>query len=159
MPLAFFFLFFFFAKHDLDTFASEINVDLKKIETLSRQLDFQSWSLMIKTKRKKHKPLKSWYHFQQHPVKNALTKNIWECFLIAKLILMNILKKYLIKPVNVLPRLSLLQIHKSFAWSYLDYSNIIFDKAFVRSFQQKLHSIQYNATLAITGTIKGIFRE
>ena len=36
----------------------------------------------------------------------------------------------------------------------LDYGEIIYDKAFNESFQTKLESLQYNATLTITGTIR-----
>ena len=51
---------------------------------------------------------------------------------------------------NILPRPSLLQIYKSFVRPYLDYSEIIYDKALIGSVQQKLESIQYNAALVIT---------
>ena len=60
---------------------------------------------------------------------------------------------------NFLPRPSLLQIYKSFVRPHLDYGDIIYDKAFIGSFQKKLESIQYNAALAITGTIRGTSRE
>ena len=41
--------------------------------------------------------------FNGNPVKkSSFTKNIWVCFLIVHLILMNILKEYLIKLVNLL---------------------------------------------------------
>ena len=56
---------------------------------------------------------------------------------------------------NVLPRSSLLTIWKSFIRPHLDYGDIIYDKAFNESFHAKLESLQYNATLAITGAIKG----
>ena len=55
---------------------------------------------------------------------------------------------------NVLPRSALLTIYKSFIRSHLDYGDIIYDKAFNESFHAKLESLQYNATLAITGAIK-----
>ena len=48
---------------------------------------------------------------------------------------------------NFLPRLSLLQIYKSFVRPHLDCGDIIYDKAFIGSFQNQLESIQYNATL------------
>ena len=71
---------------------------------------------------------------------------------------MNILKEFLIKLVNLLvlflPRPSLLQIYKSFVRPH-----IIYDKAFIGSFQKKLETIQYNAALAITGAIRGTSRE
>ena len=56
---------------------------------------------------------------------------------------------------NVLPRSALLTIYKSFIRPHLDYGDIIYDKAFNESFHAKLESLQYNATLAITGAIKG----
>ena len=56
---------------------------------------------------------------------------------------------------NVLPRSALLIIYKSFIRPHLDYGDIIYDKAFNESSQAKLESLQYNATLAITGAIRG----
>ena len=55
---------------------------------------------------------------------------------------------------NVLPRSVLLTIYKSFARPQLDYGDIIYDKAYNKSFKSKLEFIQYNETLAITGAIK-----
>ena len=49
----------------------------------------------------------------------------------------------------VLPRPSLVTIYKAF----IDYGDIIYDRAYNESFHQKLESIQYNAALAITGAI------
>ena len=37
--------------------------------------------------------------------------------------------------------------------------DIIYDKAFNESFHAKLESLQYNATLAITGAIRGFSNE
>ena len=53
----------------------------------------------------------------------------------------------------ILPRSTLLTIYKSFIRPHLDYEDIIYDKAFNESFHAKLESLQYNATLAITGVI------
>ena len=39
--------------------------------------------------------------------------------------------------------------------THLDYGDVIFDKAYNNSFQQRLESLQYKASLAITGAIKG----
>ena len=36
---------------------------------------------------------------------------------------------------------------------HLDYGDVIFDKAYNNSFQQTLESLQYKASLAITGAI------
>ena len=47
----------------------------------------------------------------------------------------------------------------AFIRPYLDYGDIIYDQAYNTSFRQKLDSIQYNATLAITGTIRGTSKE
>ena len=65
----------------------------------------------------------------------------------------------IVKFGNFLPRLSLLQIYKSFARPYSDYSDNIFDIALIGSFQKKLESVQYNAALPITWTIKGNSKE
>ena len=56
---------------------------------------------------------------------------------------------------NVLPRSALITIYKSFIRPHLDYGDKIYDKAFNESFHAKLESLQYNATLAITGAIRG----
>ena len=56
---------------------------------------------------------------------------------------------------NVLPRSALITIYKSFIRPHLDYGDIIYDKAFNEFFHAKLESLQYNATLAITGAIRG----
>ena len=50
------------------------------------------------------------------------------------------------------------------ARSVLDYAYIIYDKPLTESFKDRLEMFQYNATLFITGTIKGtspdrIYRE
>ena len=46
-------------------------------------------------------------------------------------------------------------MYKSFIRHYLDYGDIIYDKAFNESFHTKLKSLQYNATLIITSAIRG----
>ena len=60
---------------------------------------------------------------------------------------------------QVLPRTSLITIYKAFIRPHLDYVDFIFDQAFDNSFHQRLESIQYNAALAITETIRGTSRE
>ena len=47
-------------------------------------------------------------------------------------------------------------LYKSFIRPYLDYGDIIYEQAFNSSFHE---SIQYNASLAITGAIRGTSRE
>ena len=49
---------------------------------------------------------------------------------------------------NLLPRPALITLYKSFIRSYLDYGD-----------HEKLESIQYNASLVITGAIRGTSRE
>ena len=60
---------------------------------------------------------------------------------------------------HILPRSLLLTIYKSFIRPYLDYGDIIYDQAFNSSFHQKLDSVQYNASLAITGAVRGTCKE
>ena len=53
----------------------------------------------------------------------------------------------------------MLTIYKCFVRTHLDYGDIIYDQAFNNSFHQKIESLQYNAALAITGTIRGTSKE
>ena len=57
----------------------------------------------------------------------------------------------------ILPRH--LTIYKAFIRPHLDYGDVIYDRAFNESFHQRLESIQYNAAIAITGTITGTSSE
>ena len=54
-----------------------------------------------------------------------------------------------------LPRESLVIIYKSFIRSHLDYGDVIFDQAYNKSFHENLESLQFNTSLATTGTIRG----
>ena len=60
---------------------------------------------------------------------------------------------------NVLPRLALMTIYKAFVRLHLDYSDVIYDEAYNKTFHQKLESIQYNACLALSGASRGSSRE
>ena len=60
---------------------------------------------------------------------------------------------------TILPRNSLLTIYKSFIRPLLDYADVIYDQLFNASFSRKFESVQHNAALAITRTIKGSSRE
>ena len=60
---------------------------------------------------------------------------------------------------NNLPRAPLVTIYKSSVRPHLDYGDILYDQKFNNSFRERLESIQYNATLAITGAIRGSSRE
>ena len=42
---------------------------------------------------------------------------------------------------------------------HLDYDNIVYDRAFNELFDTNLESVEYNAAIAITGTIRGISSE
>ena len=59
----------------------------------------------------------------------------------------------------ILPRHSLITIYKTFIRPHLDGGDVIYDRAFNESFHQRLESIQYNAAIAITGTIRGTSSE
>ena len=54
---------------------------------------------------------------------------------------------------------TLITILKSLKGSHLDYGDIICDRAYNASFHQNIESIQYNAALAITGTVRGTSRD
>ena len=66
----------------------------------------------------------------------------------------------LLRKLNLaLPRCSLLIIYKSFIKPHLDYGDIVYDQPNNSSSSEKTESLQYNAALAITGAIKGSFKE
>ena len=56
---------------------------------------------------------------------------------------------------NTLPRKALLTLYKSFVRPHLDCGDIIYDQPNNESFCNKLETVQYNAALAITGSIQG----
>ena len=56
---------------------------------------------------------------------------------------------------NILSRSQLLTIYKTFIRPHLDYGDIIYDQAYIGSFQQKLELLHYNTCLTITGVIRG----
>ena len=59
----------------------------------------------------------------------------------------------------ILPLPSLVSIYKSFIKPNLDYGDIIYDQGYKELFHQKLQSIKFNASLAITDAIRGTSRE
>ena len=59
----------------------------------------------------------------------------------------------------IIPTAASLTACKSFLRPHLDYGDIIYDRVFNKSFQNKLQSVQYNAPSAITGAIRGSTRE
>ena len=78
-----------------------------------------------------------------------------QCILIRTRKIIGLIRK--LQPI--IPRAALLTIYKSFLRPHLDYGDVIYDRAFNKSFQNKLESVQYNAALAITGAIRGSSRE
>ena len=54
----------------------------------------------------------------------------------------------------LLPRSTLITLHKSFDRPHLDYGDILYDQTNGSSFHEKLESIQYNACLAIRSSLK-----
>ena len=60
---------------------------------------------------------------------------------------------------NLSSRSTLITIYKVFVRPYLDYGDILFDQTYNSSFHEILESIQYNACLALTRTIRGSSKE
>ena len=58
-----------------------------------------------------------------------------------------------------IPRMPLVLIYKELLTPHLDCWNVIYDKPHNEKFVDTLESIQYNAILAVTGAIKGTFKE
>ena len=58
-----------------------------------------------------------------------------------------------------LPRKSLVTIYKAFLRPLIGYGDIIYDQPQNESFCEKIESVQYKATLAIAGAIKGVSRD
>ena len=59
---------------------------------------------------------------------------------------------------NILPRKSLITIYKSFVRRHLDYGDLIYDQPNNEVLCQQIMTVQYIASLAITGAIKGTSR-
>ena len=78
-----------------------------------------------------------------------------QCILINSRKIIGLIRK--LQPI--IPRAALLTIYKSFLKLHLDYGDVIYDRAFNESFQNKLETVQYNAALVITGAIRGSSRE
>ena len=60
---------------------------------------------------------------------------------------------------NNLLRPALITIYKAFVKPHVAYGDLIYDEAYSDTFHQKLESIQFNACLALSGTIRGSSRE
>ena len=79
--------------------------------------------------------------------------------IIYKITTVNKLTSTLKKLYHYMPRDSLVTIYKSFIRPHLDYADVIFDKPSNATFSNRIESAQYNAALAITGTIRGTSKE
>ena len=77
----------------------------------------------------------------------------------SKLTTVNKLTSTLRELYHYMPRDSLVTIYKSFIRPHLDYADVIFDKPSNATFSNQIESSQYNAALAITGTIRGTSKE
>ena len=65
-----------------------------------------------------------------------------------------------IRKLNLLlPRSSLLTLYKSFVRPPLDYGDVIYDQPNNFCLSYKIETVQYNAALAITGTIRGTSKD
>ena len=161
--------------HDIHSSASDLNKDLKTIN----EWDFQ-WKMSFihdpnkqaqevifttKSKNMRHLPLifnksKVFQSTTQKHLGLILDNRLsFEEYLTAMGAKVSRTIALLRKLQHVLPRQALITIYKSFIRPYLDYGDILYDKAFNESFHQKIESIQYNASLEITGAIRGSSRE
>ena len=77
----------------------------------------------------------------------------------SKLTTVNKLTGILRKLYHYMPRDSPVTIYKSFIRPHLDYADVIFVKPSNATFSNRIESAQYNAALAITGTIRGTLRK
>lgn len=50
---------------------------------------------------------------------------------------------------------SLLTFYKSFVWPHMDYGEVVYDQPNDPTLSDKIESVQYNAWLTITSTIRG----
>ena len=161
--------------HDINTSATELYKDLKKINdwafqwkmTLNPDRSKQVQEVIFSRKIKKatHPPLL----FNNNNVSQVNSQKHLGVIVDVKLTfeehLKNVLNKtsktigLLRKLSNLLPRQALVTIYKAFIRPFLDYGDVLYDQAFNNSFHAKIESIQYNACLAITGAIRGTSRE
>ena len=157
--------------HDIDEAKNDLNNDLVKITKWAYQwkmsfnpdISKQAHEVIFSRKRSvtPHSPLT----FNNIPVAQTISQKHLGMQLDKKLNFEEHLRKVeskvntvigiIRKLQSAIPRSALLTIYKSFARPHLDYGDILYDKAFNESFHAKLESLQYNASLAITGAIRG----
>ena len=160
---------------DPNATANQINNDLHNINTWAYQ-----WKMKFNPDTSKQAQEAIYIHkikvtahpqlvFNNNPAHETSTQKYLRMFFDFKLtfqehfenILNNVNKAIglLRKLQNTLSRPSLLTIYKSFIRPHLDYGDIIYGQTYNASFQQKVESIQYNASLVITGAIRGTSNE
>ena len=157
--------------NDIHTNVTTLSKDLNAITNWALQ-----WKMIFNPNLSKQaqevifsKKIKKLFHptllFINIPLSNNLSQKYLVLTLDIKLNLLehtkSITKKYgktmglLRKFQQILPRLSLFIIYKTFIRSRLDYVNIVYDQAYNSAFHDKLESIQYDICLAITGATRG----
>ena len=161
--------------NDINTSASDLNADLDKIGNrafrwkMNFNTDPNKQAQEVIFSRKKTASLHPVVYFDNKPVKSSQIQKHLGMILDSNLSYEHHIKSILNK-VNktigllrkfqlILPRHSLITIYKTFIRPHLDYGDVIYDRAFNESFHQRLESIQYNAAIAITGTIRGTSSE
>ena len=156
--------------HDIDTSTSDLNEDNWAFKwKMNFNPDPNKQAQEIIFSRKKTASLHPVAYFDKKPVKPSQTHKHLGMMFDSNLSYEHHIKSILNK-VNktigllrkfrlILPRHSLITIYKTFIRPHLGYGDVIYDRAFNESFHQRLESIQYNAAIAITGTIRGTSSE
>ena len=155
----------FSVAHDINTSATELNSDLKKINnwvfqwkmTCNPHHSKQAHEIIFSRKSKKatHSPL-----ILNNNVSQVNSQTYLGVISDIKLTFEELLKNRTFKKLyNFLPRQALVTTYKAFIRPNLDYGDVLYDQAFNNSFQAKMKSIQYNACLAIPQTFRGTSRE
>ena len=148
---------------NVNTSANHLNSDLRKRS---------NWAFYFQEViffRKIQKTCHHYIHFNNKSFKQVASQKHLEMILDTKLnfqerlknVLNNVNKTIglLRKLQNIFPRGPLLTIYKSFIRYHLDHDDVVYDQHYNNTFHQKLESVQYNAALAITGAIRGSYRE
>ena len=155
---------------DITTSTASLNNDLTKISewAIQRKMNFnpdpskQAQELLFSHFAISYPSL----YFNDNPVHQVKLQRLFldqklsfdehiQCILIKTHKIIGMIRK--LQPIIL--RAALLTIYKSYLRPHLDYGDVIYDRAFNESFQNKLESVQYDAALAITGAIRGSSRE
>ena len=155
--------------------SSNLNEDLAKITHWAYQ-----WKMSFKSEitkqaqeilfsRKKNNTSHPSLYFNNTPIQRKSVQKHLGLFLDEKLLFLEHIDEKikkatvgvnLMRKLNLLlPRSSLLTVYKCFIKPHLDYGNVIYNQPNLSSLANKIESVQYNAALAITGAIRGAFKE